>query len=170
MHALYSGTIQTAATSFAAALTVLHNHPTPFLRISTLQGLGLGLGLLGDTEQAIARNEEALALSTDLGESVYRSRSFWELGLQVWQLGNRDRATGLLGQGLRMARVVDDPLSAAWCLEALAWIAAKTDRAEQAAQLMGAAEGLWESVGSTPFTFPASTFITTNVHARRITR
>ncbi|PBC35055.1 protein kinase [Rhodococcus sp. ACS1] len=154
MHALYSGTIQTAATSFAAALTVLHNHPTPFLRISTLQGLGLASGLLGDTEQAIARNEEALALSADLGESVYRARSFWVLGLQVWQLGNPDRATGLLGQGLRMARVVDDPLSAAWCLEALAWIAAKTDRAEHAAQLMGAAEGLWESVGSTPVHIP----------------
>ncbi|MGW4336976.1 protein kinase domain-containing protein [Rhodococcus koreensis] len=154
MHALYSGAIHTAATAFAAALTVLHDHPTPFLRISTLQGLGLASGLLGDTEQAIARNEEALALSADLGESVYRARSFWVLGLQVWQLGNPDRATGLLGQGLRMARVVDDPLSAAWCLEALAWIAAKTDRAEHAAQLMGAAEGLWESAGSTPVHIP----------------
>ncbi|MBW4818410.1 protein kinase domain-containing protein [Rhodococcus qingshengii] len=154
MHALYSGNIQRAATSFSAALATLRTRPTPFLRISTLQGLGLASGLLGDTDQAIARNEEAITLSADLGESVYRARSFWVLGLQVWQLGNLDRATGLLGQGLRMARVVDDPLSAAWCLEALAWIAAKSDRAEHAAQLMGAAEGLWESVGSTPVHIP----------------
>ncbi|KAF0961105.1 Serine/threonine-protein kinase PknD [Rhodococcus sp. T7] len=154
MHELYSGNIQRAATSFAAALAALHTHPTPFLRISTLQGLGLASGLLGDTEQAIIRNEEAITLSSDLGESVYRARSFWVLGLQVWQLGNHDRATGLLGQGLRMARMVDDPLSAAWCLEALAWIHAKSDRAEDAAQLMGAAEGLWESVGSTPVHIP----------------
>ncbi|WP_306454282.1 protein kinase [Rhodococcus sp. ACS1] len=154
MHSLYSGSLQKAATSFTTALAVLDTHPLPFLRISTLQGLGLASGLLGDTEQAIARNEEALALSADLGESVYRSRSFWVLGLQVWQLGNRDRATGLLNQGLRMARVVDDPLSAAWCLEALAWIAAKSGQAEHAAQLMGAAEGLWESVGSAPVHIP----------------
>lgn len=154
MHSLYSGSLQIAATSFTAALEVLDTHPMPFLRISTLQGLGLASGLLGDTEQAIARNEEALTLSADLGESVYRARSFWVLGLQVWQLGNRDRATGLLGQGLRMARTVDDPLSTAWCLEALAWIAAKNDQAEHAAQLMGAAEGLWESVGSAPVHIP----------------
>nr|WP_235214438.1 protein kinase [Rhodococcus opacus] len=154
MHSLYSGNLQIAATSFTAALAVLDTHPMPFLRISTLQGLGLASGLLGDTEQAIARNEEALTLSADLGESVYRARSFWVLGLQVWQLGNRDRATGLLGQGLRMARTVDDPLSTAWCLEALAWIAAKNDQAEHATQLMGAAEGLWESVGSAPVHIP----------------
>nr|EJI93454.1 transcriptional regulator, LuxR family [Rhodococcus sp. JVH1] len=39
-------------------------------------------------------------------------------------------------------------------MEALAWIAAKADRAEHAAQLMGAAEGLWESAGSTPVHIP----------------
>ncbi|WP_241032248.1 ATP-binding protein [Rhodococcus pseudokoreensis] len=154
MHSLYAGEIGSAATSLAEALVLLPDHQLPYLRIVSLQGLGLASGLLGDTARAIASNEEALAFSTELGESVYRARSFWVLGLQVWHLGNSDRAKGLLDQGLLSARVVDDPLSTAWCLEALAWIAAKDDRAERAAQLMGAAEALWQSVGSAPVHIP----------------
>ena len=61
--------------------------------------------------------------------------------------GDLDRATGLEQQSLRLHR--NDRMGSAFCLEALAWIAASRHQYERAAALLGAATGLWQFMGTT---------------------
>jgi non-specific serine/threonine protein kinase len=53
-------------------------------------------------------------------------------------------------ESLRLKRPLDDLLGFAWCLEALAWIAASDHNAHRAATLLGAAAEIWQAIGSAP--------------------
>lgn len=75
------------------------------------------------------------------------------MGVAVRQQGDHGRAARLLEQCLRLTRLADEPLTAAVALEALAWIAAEQDKAQGAAVLLGAAEALGRSAGSSPVLF-----------------
>jgi non-specific serine/threonine protein kinase len=118
-----------------------------------LVGLELASGLLGDIPRAIERKREVLAITALHGQAVQRAYSLGALGLAVWQSDHR-RASRLLEQSLRLTRVVDDPLSSAWCLEALAWIVAAEHLDRRAAVLLGAAAALSQTVGSSPVAVP----------------
>ncbi|MFC7449191.1 ATP-binding protein [Rhodococcus daqingensis] len=152
--AVCSGDLRLAVDSFEKVLDAFRAQRNPLLLIATLLGLALAHGLLGDAERAVACQEEALAITESRGESVYRAYALCTLGLALWQSDPR-RATGLLEQGLRLSRVVDDLLGSAICVEALAWIAAGDRLARRAAVLLGAAHSLWRSVGSQGVVVPA---------------
>ncbi len=79
---------------------------------------------------------------------MYRSHSLWALGIAVWQQGDADRAARLLEQSLELTKLVRSPRVAAACLEALAWLSFDRRDALRAAVLMGAADGLAQSIGS----------------------
>ncbi|WP_433207319.1 hypothetical protein ACQP1G_21760 [Nocardia sp. CA-107356] len=55
---------------------------------------------------------------------------------------------------IRLARLVDDPVGTAICLEALAWIACDNSDPERAAVLMGAAGALATAASSWPISLP----------------
>ena len=110
--------------------------------------------LLNDTVRAIESHERVLAITEAQGESVYRSYSLWALAVAVWRLGERARAARLLGQALQVDRRVNDRLNASVCLQALAWIAGEEQNMERAVVLMGAAEALTRSVGSSTVLVP----------------
>jgi non-specific serine/threonine protein kinase len=78
---------------------------------------------------------------------VYSGWSLLALGLAAWRRGDLDRAAGLLQQSLRLRS--NDPMGSAFCLETLACIAASRQQYERAAVLLGAATGLWQSMGTT---------------------
>jgi hypothetical protein len=71
----------------------------------------------------------------------------WALSLAAWQRSDLDRAAGLQQQCLRLREGLNDPMGVTLCLEALAWIAASGWQYERAAVLLGAAAGLWRSMG-----------------------
>ena len=108
------------------------------------------MGLAGDEERAAACHREVLAL-TEVGSeyirNTYSAYSLWALGAAAWRRGDLDRATGLQRQSLRLRR--DDRMGTAFCLEALAWIAASQWHYERAAVLLGTAVGLLQSMGTT---------------------
>ncbi|MFC9557700.1 protein kinase [Rhodococcus sp. NPDC056960] len=122
--------------------------------VAAIVGLGMTHDLLNDTARAIECHERVLAITEAQGESVYRSYSLWALAVAVWRLGERERAARLLGQALQVDRRVNDRLNASVCLQALAWIAAEEDNAERAVVLMGAADALTRSVGSSAVLVP----------------
>ncbi|MDV6280218.1 protein kinase domain-containing protein [Rhodococcus jostii] len=156
---LFTGDLMRAASRLERAQPVLRRAENELaLRIESLTLLGL-VYQLHDTEphRAIECYEEVLAITEAHGESVYRSYALWAMAVAQWRLGDQRRATDLLEEGVRLARLVDDPVSCANCVEVLAWIAGTSDP-ERASTLMGAAEALGRAAGS-PSVFVPDLFV-----------
>ncbi|MFC7450692.1 ATP-binding protein [Rhodococcus daqingensis] len=145
--AAFAGDLPGAVAGWAKALAAYQDQGNNLRQISTLLGLTLASGLLGDADRAVRYQGEALAISERTGEFVYRAYAACALGLALWQ-AHPPRAAGLLEQGLRLSRSADDMLAAAMCVETLAWIACAENRAPRAALLLGAAQRMWRAVGS----------------------
>jgi len=147
-----AGDLPQAIAEFEDGLAVL---PVAFRgppRAQLLLGLATAAGLAGDEERAVACHREALALTEAGGEFIRHSYStypLWALGVAAWRHGDLDRATGLQQQSLRLWARHNDRMGSIWCVEVLAWIAASRHQYERAAVLLGAAAGLWQSVGTT---------------------
>jgi predicted ATPase/DNA-binding CsgD family transcriptional regulator len=119
-------------------------------RANLLICLANAAGLAGDEERAVACHRELAALTeagSDYIRRAYSAYSLWALGAAAWRRGDLDRATGLQRRSLRLHR--HDRMGSAFCLEALAWIAASRHQDERAAVLLGAATGLWQLMGTT---------------------
>lgn len=152
---LFNGDLLRACSGFERALTVLREAKREIVvHVEALTLLGLTYELLDDDpRRAVECYEEALSITDRQGESVYRAYVLWVMAVAQWRQGERVRPTELLEEGLRLSRLVDDPVNCANGLEALAWIAGGTDP-ERAAILMGAAEAIGHAVGSTSVFVP----------------
>ncbi|MGV9869390.1 protein kinase domain-containing protein [Rhodococcus koreensis] len=152
--ALYSGDLPHACSQLEAALAGFSGRQERTLETSTLYLLGLVYWLSGLADKSIAYHERVLAITESHGEKVYRSQSMWGLGIAVWRRGETDSAVRLFEQSLELTRQVHSPRIAAKCIEALAWVTCEIPDAQRAAVLLGAAEGLAQSVGSTAIVHP----------------
>ncbi|RYF51114.1 MAG: hypothetical protein EOO27_30540, partial [Comamonadaceae bacterium] len=152
--ALFRGDVERAMASLESALAQCPAEANLLLRIRVLNALAVAYGSLQHTAQALRCHEEVVEITESRGESVYLGRSLWSAGVALRGRENHDHLAGLLSRGLQLARLVDDPFSAARCLEALAWIAADRHREERAAVLIGAAETVQRSMGAGPIMFP----------------
>ncbi|MFC9356039.1 protein kinase [Rhodococcus sp. NPDC057014] len=152
--ALFEGNLPAARSHLDKAVQVYAARDVLLLQVAALNGLGMTHELLNDTERAIEYYERVLAITETRGESVYRSYVLWALAVAVWRAGERARAVLLLGLGLHETRRVNDRHSASMCLQALAWIAAEEGNFRRAVLLIGAAEQLGRSVGSSMVLFP----------------
>ena len=151
--ALHAGDLPHAIACFENASAGSHADGDLLQQVQALVGLVLAYGLQGDMTRADAAHEELLALTTPRGESLYRAYSLAAVGRVAWK-HNRERGAELLKEGLRLMRRLDDPLGAASCVEALAWIAAAEHSARRAAVLLGAAEALRRAVGTSSGIYP----------------
>nr|WP_271208860.1 protein kinase [Rhodococcus wratislaviensis]GLK33205.1 hypothetical protein GCM10017611_00470 [Rhodococcus wratislaviensis] len=165
---LVTGDLSRACTRMEEALEVFTARGDLSSRVWMLFMLGLVYELQGDAHRAIGCHQQVLDITESHGESVYRSYSLWALGVAALQQGDRGQAAQLLEQCLRLTRLVDDPLTSALTLEAIAWLAAAEDGARRAAILMGAAEALGRAMGSSSVLFP--TLLARHEDCERITR
>ncbi|MFC9787247.1 ATP-binding protein [Rhodococcus sp. NPDC127528] len=152
-RALFGGRLPEAVELFEPAIEGFEAEGDLLRQTTSLLGLAVACGLLGDEDRAVEYHERVLAITEPHGESAFRGYSALALGLTVWA-EDPERAEALLEQGLRLSRVVDDPLGSSSCLEVLAWIAARDGRHRRAAVLMGAAGSLSHTVGSPPVLVP----------------
>ncbi|MHA4850102.1 MULTISPECIES: protein kinase domain-containing protein [unclassified Rhodococcus (in: high G+C Gram-positive bacteria)] len=141
-----SGLLEEARTMYA---TLNDDHR----KVAVEYLLGMAYGLRGDIPRAMACHDRVIAMTDDLGESIYRSYSLWSMGVGVWQQGDSKRAARLLEDSLRLGRLADDQITVTVCLESLAWLCDER-HAQRAAVLMGAAEELGHTVGSSTVMFP----------------
>ncbi|MFE3054095.1 response regulator transcription factor [Nocardia sp. NPDC059239] len=123
-------------------------------QLDALISLGWSCAILGDTSRAIGCFERVLAITESAGETMLRSWASWAAGYTVWRAGEPDRAVHLLEESIRLARLAADPLVAAACMEALAWVTAGQHPDRRAAVLMGAADSLASVASSSAFVFP----------------
>ncbi|MCC3312352.1 protein kinase domain-containing protein [Nocardia africana] len=124
------------------------------LRLDALISLGWSCALLGATSLATECFEQVVAITEAAGETMLRSWALWGEGYVAWRGGEPDRATRLLEDGIRSARLVPDPLVSAACTETLAWVVCEHHDHRRAAVLMGAADSLVSVAGSAAFVFP----------------
>ncbi|OYD60757.1 protein kinase domain-containing protein [Rhodococcus sp. OK302] len=146
--ALFRDDLPRAVSHLENALEVFDVVGDLTLQVGVLQILGLVYELRGESQRSIGCCEKVLAITESHGEFVYHSYTLWAMGVTVWRQGDHGRAVGLLGQALLLTAQVNDPLTCAACLEVLAWIAAGERNPQRAAVLMGTAEELGHSVGS----------------------
>ncbi|MEU7488844.1 LuxR C-terminal-related transcriptional regulator [Streptomyces sp. NPDC042319] len=110
-----------------------------------------GAALVGDVARAWEVSGEALdALETATGECWTRSYCLLYRQLALWMSHDESRAEerDRLGrEALALKLAVDDRLGAAIAMELLAWSAARSERCERAAWLLGAAETVWVRIG-----------------------
>ena len=112
------------------------------LRVILLLILAAAAGVAGDEERVVACRRELAALTEPGGEFLrrwYSAYSLWALGVAVWCRGDLCRAADLVQQSLRLGDRLNHRMGAAYCVEALAWIAASGRQYERAAVLLGAA-------------------------------
>ncbi|MEN0139748.1 MAG: LuxR C-terminal-related transcriptional regulator, partial [Rhodococcus sp. (in: high G+C Gram-positive bacteria)] len=167
-HAVHGGNPERAVSSFTGSLEVLRGERNLFAHVTALHALGLVHEILGHVETATGCLDEAIRISESHGESVYLGRSSLTLGLVMWREGDRDRAVLLLRRGLELARVVDDPFGATWCLEILGWISSRENDFHRAAVLLAAAEVLRRRVGTSIVQIPNLT--ESHQECERVTR
>lgn len=146
--ALFSGDFAGAVTHCEQALPVFEADGDVLHQMSVLLALGAACGLLQDTDRAAACQEQVLAITTALGESVYRSYALSQLAYTTVERGDLERGAALVKESLRHSRSIDDWSVVASCLATLAFVAAEQRRAKRAAVLSGAARSVAESVGS----------------------
>ena len=147
---LFAGDLEQAIAYCEDGLALLPAVVRDRQRARLLICLAQAAGLAGDEQRAVACHREFAALTEAGSEFIRRAYSAWSLwgmGAAAWRRGDLDRATGLQQQSLRVRARSNDRMGPAFCMEVLAWIAASGRRYERAAVLLGAATGLWQSMG-----------------------
>ena len=147
-----AGDLYQAIAQYEVGLAVLPAAVGGRVRALLLTSLAQAAGLAGDEERAVACHRELAALTEAGSEFIrrgYSAWSLWALGVAAWRRGDLDRATGLQQQSLRLRARRNNRMGRAYCVEMLAWIAASRHQDERAAVLLGAAAGLWQSIGTT---------------------
>ncbi|HET9517068.1 MAG TPA: LuxR C-terminal-related transcriptional regulator, partial [Actinoplanes sp.] len=140
--ALADGRPAVAARAWRAATDAVDNGCSLLWRARSHAGLGVTTALLGDIDTAHRCAEEVLAMCPPDGGDLLAGPLLGRVGVALWQRGDSEQAVRWLRDGLRRLQRVDDRFGIAMCLRALAGIADDDRRAEQAATLLGAADGV----------------------------
>lgn len=149
--ALMRGDADDALARFESAVEADDN---PTVRVGAMMLVGWALESRGDIGRALIWQEKALAAAESAQEVVFRSYALWSIGVGWWRHGKTERAEELLRECLRLTQQIDDPRTAAACLETLAWIARANSDPRRAAVLMGAAAKLGNWIGVSPAVLP----------------
>ncbi|MEV6362619.1 protein kinase domain-containing protein [Nocardia asteroides] len=136
------------------AITVYAEYRSILFQVDAMTTLGLAYELDQDHERATEVYRQALAITGEHGETVYRAYILWSLAVTEWHQGFTAQALDLLGAALRASRTVTDRMSVSMCLQAMAWIAAEQGDIERAVVLTAAAERIGGSVGMAPMIIP----------------
>ncbi|MEV0399271.1 LuxR C-terminal-related transcriptional regulator [Actinoallomurus sp. NPDC050550] len=76
------------------------------------------------------------------------SFSIWATGLERWSKGDTRAGTEMVRDAIRLKLPSNDHLGIAQCIEVLAWLAADAEEHRRAAELLGAAQAVWRSIGT----------------------
>jgi tetratricopeptide (TPR) repeat protein len=114
------------------------------LAISNLGGIALERG---EYAKAASLSEQAYGLFEALEDSEGMAFALVNQGFAALSQNQHDRAIELLRQALRMLAELEFRDVIGYCFEGLAAVLAFTERPEEAARLLGAAEALRESLG-----------------------
>lgn len=111
--------------------------------------LGGALLLHDRSDEAVPYLEESVRLARAVKAEVFLSNALIKLGLARLGLGDLDSARGLLRESVKHAAALDNTReSLARALDALAAVAVAAADFEHGATMLGAAEGVRQSIGA----------------------
>jgi non-specific serine/threonine protein kinase len=116
--------------------------------LDILQSLAIYASMAGRHDRSAECYEEIFRLVTPRGESLHRANALMALGLDAWRMGDPVRAVEFQRSALEINLGLDGQLGTALGLEVLGWAVGAQGQHKRAAQLLGAAEMLWDSTGS----------------------
>jgi DNA-binding CsgD family transcriptional regulator len=146
--ARFAGDLPRAVSELEQALAMPASRTDLDFYLDILTSLAIYASMVGQHERSKACYEEIFQLATPLGESLHRANALMALGLDSWRRGDPVRAVELQRSALEIKLGLDDPLSTAVGLDALAWGVGALGQHKRAAHMLGAAEVLWDSTGS----------------------
>ena len=144
----FAGDLPRAISELEQALAMSVSRTDLDFYLDILQALAIYASMAGQHERSTACYEEIFQLATPLGESWHRANALMAFGLDAWRTGDPVRAVQLQRSALEIKLVLGDQLSAVVSLEALAWGVGALGQHQRAAQLLGTAEVLWDSIGN----------------------
>jgi DNA-binding CsgD family transcriptional regulator len=146
--ARYAGDLPRAVVELERALALAKSTSADLdWYLDILQSLAFVGSSAAHHERSRACNEEIIALTAPRGESLHRAHALSVLGLDAWRRGDAARAAELQRSGLGINLGFEDVLGTALGLEALAWANGALGQYQRAAQLLGAADTLWDAAG-----------------------
>ena len=145
----YAGEHHRAASELELALALSKGTTTDLdWYLDILQSLAFFASMAGQHERSTACYEEIIELTGPRGESLHRAFALMAVGLDAWRRGDAVRAVELQRSGLEIKLGLDDQLGTAVGLDALAWGVGALGQHKRAAHLLGMADVLWESTGT----------------------
>ncbi|MHA4854857.1 ATP-binding protein [Rhodococcus sp. MSC1_016] len=145
---LFSGDLRAAHGQFTAAIRGHQEHADTGGALFTLFQLGITCSLLGEHEQAQSYCAESLRLSATVEEGWARSYALWVLAHDALGRGKYDDAATLARQSLELKYPFDDEIGIGLVLAVLAGAAEAAGRHQHAARLIGIADTVWRSIGT----------------------
>lgn len=159
--ALFSGHVAMLRNDPAMALSYLDEALTFHRSVGNRHGVALTLiwmslahSFLGDAEAATTRAKECIEVCDAAGDVWHKAYALLTFGIEVWRIGNTQRATSLVRESLRLHHSLDNRLGVALALEVLAWIATTEAQYERAARLFGVLDTRWTSLGASLSSYP----------------
>jgi non-specific serine/threonine protein kinase len=104
--------------------------------------------VLMDDKRATVLCEEVLDLARAADAEWSVSYGLWVAALDRWRRGESGAALAMIRDAIRLKVRCNDHLGLAQCLEGLAWILADAGQHRRAAHMLGAAEMVWHSIGT----------------------
>ncbi|MFI6320860.1 ATP-binding protein [Nonomuraea sp. NPDC050556] len=109
--------------------------------------LGMALTFSGDPSACVRLCAEVRAECTEAGEVWVLSYVDYVEAYAAWSTGDREAATALVRESLRVSHLFNDLIGMVLAVELVALMVAEDGEHENAAMLQGAAARIWRSVG-----------------------
>jgi DNA-binding CsgD family transcriptional regulator len=160
MLALWDGSETAAIDQADSAVTLLREASYLPGELLALFVSGVCHGFAGNSERAAARHRECIDRADQVGERHMKALAVAGLGEQELAAGSLDEAAAHFREAVVLKGELGDRMGLAVGLDSLGRVAIAEGRGERAALLLGAAEGIWDSVGMSetgnPFAFAPS--------------
>jgi predicted ATPase/DNA-binding CsgD family transcriptional regulator len=144
----FAGDLPRAVSELERALAMSISRTDLDCYLDILSSLALFVSMAGQHERSKACYQEIIQLTGPRGESLHRANALLALGLDAWRRGDPVHAVELQRSGLEIKLGLDDQLGTPLGLEALAWGVGALGQHKRAAQLLGAADVLWDATGA----------------------
>jgi predicted ATPase/DNA-binding CsgD family transcriptional regulator len=109
----------------------------------------VALSLCGEHTRARAVCDEAMRIAGERNESWARSETMWARAMDLWIAGEAGGTTADLARQSLLATPNANYISTVLDVELLAWTAAARHQFDDAARLLGEADAIWKSFGTT---------------------
>jgi non-specific serine/threonine protein kinase len=149
MACLFAGRYAEAEAARSTAIERVHAINDAGLLVSLDVALAYQQLLAGNAEECVARCAEGIQrLGVGSRERWRQSYLHMLTGTGLLLQGKHEASAEAFGLALEMKHEIGDTMGTAYALEGTAWLAAAQQRYARTAWLLGAADPLWELVGS----------------------